>query len=408
MGEFPTVTARAYVAACAALALAGFALIATLGLVVDAYGVFGTRLIPASRFPPNLRLTRGWDRVTKAIEIAERQGDKILFVGDSRTQLGLDPDAPALAGVKAYNAALVGATLAEQIVSLDYSLAHEPGIRRIVWGLSYEEFAFGIFTWSDYEDSAFAGRGIVSGLLRHLFAHDRVMSSWKALLQARRLVRATMKRNGVATFSGDPVEGPAIARLFESELKGMSHNILAPRPRQAMDEAHDKLRRRLAELKAAGFDVDLVIVPLHIWRLEFFWQTGVDIQADAWKRRIAATVEGLATAPGSGKLRFFDFARPHPFVEQPVYAPPPPGERRYYLESSHFYPWLGDKVLATVFGNGEGPEAMPGTEPFGREIGRGANSISIDGDIAMARAALDRWESTHEDEVSHIRKLILR
>ncbi|MFI4995408.1 MAG: hypothetical protein ACHQAQ_06455, partial [Hyphomicrobiales bacterium] len=121
MGEFPTVTARAYVATCAALALAGFALIATLGLVVDGYGIFGTRLIPASRFPPNLRLARGWDRVTKAIEIAERQGDKILFVGDSRTQLGLDPDAPALAGVKAYNAALVGATLAEQIVALDYS-----------------------------------------------------------------------------------------------------------------------------------------------------------------------------------------------------------------------------------------------------------------------------------------------
>ena len=105
-------TARRYLAICAALALAGFALIAALGLAVDAYGVFGTRLIPASRFPPNLRLMRGWDRVTKGIEIAERQGDRILFVGDSRTQHGLDPDSPTLSGVKAYNAALVGATLA--------------------------------------------------------------------------------------------------------------------------------------------------------------------------------------------------------------------------------------------------------------------------------------------------------
>ena len=36
--------------------------------------------------------------MTKAIEIAERQGDRIVFVGDSRTQHGLDPDAPALEG----------------------------------------------------------------------------------------------------------------------------------------------------------------------------------------------------------------------------------------------------------------------------------------------------------------------
>jgi hypothetical protein len=404
MGELPTVTARAYIATFAAVALAGFALIAALGLVVDGYGIFGTRLIPASRFPPNLRLARGWDRVTKAIEIAERQGDKILFVGDSRTQLGLDPDSPALAGVKGYNAGLIGSNLSEQLVALDYSLAHEPGIRRIVWGLSYEEFPFEIFSWTDYGDSAFAGRGIVFGLLRHLFARDRVISSWKALLQARRSVRAMMKRNGVAIFSGDPVEGPAISRLFESELRGMSPNILVPRPREVMDEAHDKLRRRLAELKAAGFDVDLVIVPLHIWRIEFFRQTGIEIKSDTWKRGIAATVEGLAAAPGPGKLRFFDFARPHPFVEQQVYAPPPPGERRYYLETSHFYPWLGDKVLAKIFGKAQEPEK--GMEPFGLEIGMGPGFTSIDTDIASAKAELDAWEAAHGEDVGHVKRLI--
>jgi hypothetical protein len=397
-------TARRYLTICAALALAGFTLIAALGLVVDAYGVFGTRLIPASRFPPNLRVTRGWDRVTKGIEIAERQGDRILFVGDSRTQIGLDPDSPMLDGVKAYNAALVGATLAEQIVALDYSLAHEPGIKRVVWGVSFEEFPFGIFTWSDYPDSAFAGHGMASGLLRHLFAYDRVMSSWKTLLQSRRLVRATMKRNGVAIYGTDLVEGPAIARLFESELKGMSRNISGPRPRQAMDEAHDRLRQRLAELKAAGIDVDLVILPLHIWRLEFFRQTNVEIQDDTWRRRVAATVEGLASAPGSGQLRFFDFARPHHFAEQSVFAPPPPAERRYFLESSHFYPWLGDKVLAKVFGKAK--ELETDEDPFGREIGKVGDAISIDEDIASAKAALDRWETAHPDEVSYVKGLI--
>ncbi|MFI5013134.1 MAG: hypothetical protein ACHQAY_12395 [Hyphomicrobiales bacterium] len=401
-------TARAHIATSAALAFAGLLLIAALGFAVDGYGVFGTRLIPASRFPPNLRLMKHWDRVTKAIEIAERRGDQILFVGDSRSQHGLDPDAPALAGVKGYNAALAAATLAEQIAALDYTLKHEPTIKHIVWGQSFESFPFEIFPPTDYGESAFAGRGIFPGLLRHLFGADRVVSSFKALWQARHAVRAPMKRNGVVTYGGDPVEGAGIARQFDSELAGKIRELSGPLSQEAIDKAHGELAQRLRELKAAGIDVDIVIVPMHIWRLEFLRRIGIEAQSDAWKRQFAATLEGLAASPGTGKLRLFDFARPHRFVEQSPLAPLPPGERRYYLETNHFYPWLGDKVLARVFGKGEDPEAMPATEPFGQEIGQGPDSISIDSDITTASAALDRWESTHEDEVGHIRKLISR
>ncbi|MBV9566757.1 MAG: hypothetical protein JO172_01335, partial [Hyphomicrobiales bacterium] len=158
-------TARAYLKSFFAFALSGLALVGLVGLGVDAFGVFGTRLISESHFPSNLRLSVSGDRVTKAIEIAERHGDTILFVGDSRTQHGLDPDAPTVAGAKAYNAALAAASLREQIVTLDYALAHEPDIKHVVWGLSLEEFPLAIATSSDYADSAFAHRSIVSGLL---------------------------------------------------------------------------------------------------------------------------------------------------------------------------------------------------------------------------------------------------
>lgn len=401
-------TARGYIATFAAIALAGLALIAALGLVVDGFGLFGTRLIPASHFPPNVRLMKHWDRVTKAIEIAERRGDQVLFVGDSRSQHGLDPDAPALAGVKGYNASLAAATLAEQIAVLDYALSREPTIKHVVWGHSYESFPFEIFPPTDYWESAFAGRPILPGLLFHLFGADRVLSNFKALWQARHTVRAPMKRNGVVTYSGDPVEGPGIATRFESELAGKIRELSGPLSQEAIDKAHDDLAQRLRELKAAGIDVDIVIVPMHIWRQEFLRRIGVEAQSDAWKRQFAATLEKLSTAPGTGKLRFFDFARPHPLLEQSPLDPLPAGERRYYLETNHFYPWLGDKVLARVFGKDKDDEGMTAGEPFGREIGHGANAISIDTDIAEARTALDRWESTHEDQVGVIRKLISR
>lgn len=400
-------TVRSYVATFAAFALIGLGLIAALSLAVDGYGVFGTRIIPASRFPPNQRLMKHWDRLTKAIELSERRGDKILIVGDSRSQHGLDPDAPALGGVKGYNASLAAATLAEQTIALDFALAHEPTIKHVFWGQSYESFPFDVFEASDFQDSAFAGHSIAAGLLRHLFDYEHVISTFKALLQVRRGVRAPMKRNGVVTYPNDPPEGPEIAKRFESELAGKIRELDGPMSQEAIDKALSQLDRRLHELKLAGIDVDIVVVPMHVWRLEFLRRIGNEPQSDAWKRELARIVGSLSSAPGTGKIRLFDFARPHPFVEQPVYAPLPPGERRYYLETNHFYPWLGDKVLARVFGKGEEREETP-TEPFGREISDGPGSMPIDEDISTAKAALDLWESTHADELSHIRQLIHR
>jgi hypothetical protein len=102
--------------------------------------------------------------------------------------------------------------------------------------------------------------------------------------------------------------------------------------------------------------------------------------------------------PGNGKIRLFDFARPHPFVEQPVLDPLPKGERRFFLESSHFYPWLGEKILGKLFEKGEADEGPP----FGTEIVPG----SIDADMSSAISALDAWEASHPRDVGYVKGLI--
>ena len=387
---------RAYLKSLLIFTLLGLALVALLGFAIDGFGVFGTRLIGEAHFPSNLRLSISGDRVTKGIEIAERHGDAVLFIGDSRTQHGLDPD--ALAGVKAYNAALAGASLREQIVALDYALAHEPGIRHIVWGLSLEEFPFAIATSGDYAESPFAHRSLMSGLLRHLFALDWFAANLKAFIEAPRQVRAPMKRNGVAAFDRDPIEGPAIAARFQGELAGTARELHGHFPQSALGAAQALLASRLASLKAEGINVDLVIAPMHVWRLEFFRIIGLEDHHDAWKRGLAQTLDALALAPGAGKIRLFDFARPHPFTEQPVFEPPPKGERRYFLESSHFYPWLGEKILAKVLPR----RGLRDTSTFGIEIVEG----SIDEDIASAKSDLDRWEASHPQDVGYVKGLI--
>ena len=77
-------TPRAYVASLLAFALSGLALIAALGLSVDGFGLFGTRLIGASHFAPNLRLTVSGDRVTKGLRDFRLAGANITGKDDQR------------------------------------------------------------------------------------------------------------------------------------------------------------------------------------------------------------------------------------------------------------------------------------------------------------------------------------
>jgi hypothetical protein len=133
-----------------------------------------------------------------------------------------------------------------------------------------------------YRDSAFPGRSIFRGLLRDLFGFDHLEASLKVMLEAaRHAVRAPMRRNGVVAYGSDPIEGLAMASRFDDELKGNSREMSGFTSQAAIDEAQVRLKRRLLILTAAGIDVDLVIVPVHIWRLEYFRQADVEAQSDA-------------------------------------------------------------------------------------------------------------------------------
>ena len=161
------------------------------------------------------------------------------------------------------------------------------------------------------------------------------------------------------------------------------------------------LATRLASLKAAGVDVDLVIVPMHIWRLEFFRQIGIEAQHRGLEARAREDDRALAAAPGAGKMRLLRFRQAASFRRAAGPRPSRRGERRYFLESSHFYPWLGDKVLAKVFEKGELGED---DEPFGTEIGPG--SIDADREDSSANPLSTPGRLHIRDDVSYVKGLI--
>src|SRR5438270_3603234 len=149
---------RSYLAKVLAYALAAIAVVAAFVLCVDAFGLFGTRLISGSLFPHNLRLTTSGDRVIKAIEIA-RIGRPLdmLFAGSSRVAFAFDPRAPLLSQMRTYNAGLNGSHSYETGIVVRYVIDHVPNIRRIVWNIDFEEFFRPLGVEADFAQSGFAG-----------------------------------------------------------------------------------------------------------------------------------------------------------------------------------------------------------------------------------------------------------
>ena len=178
---------RSYVLKVLACAAAAILALGVLIVCIDAFALFGTRIIPGNLFPHNLRMTTSGDRVIKAIEIAKiRQPLDMLFAGSSRVAFAFDPRAPLLSQMRTYNAGLNGSHSYETGIVVRYAIDHVPNIRRIVWNIDFEEFFRPLGVEADFAQSGFAGTPLVLGLARHVLSYEALRKSVSAAGSALR------------------------------------------------------------------------------------------------------------------------------------------------------------------------------------------------------------------------------
>src|SRR5947209_1637015 len=169
---------RSYVLKVLACAFAAICIVAVIVLIVDAFALFGTRIIPSRLFPHHLRMTTSGDRVIKAIEIAQRREPlDIFFVGSSRVAFAFDPRSPLLSRLQTYNAGLNGSHSAETGKVVRYAIDSIPGIRRIVWNVDFEEFFRPLGVEADFNESGFAGAPLALGYARHALSYEALRKS---------------------------------------------------------------------------------------------------------------------------------------------------------------------------------------------------------------------------------------
>jgi hypothetical protein len=394
---------RSYVLKVLACAFATLCVVAVIVVIVDAFALFGTRIIPSRLFPHHLRMTTSGDRVIKAIEIAQRrQPLDILFAGSSRVAFAFDPRSPLLSGLQTYNAGLNGSHSAETGKVVRYAIDHVSKIRRVVWNVDFEEFFRPLGVEADFNESGFAGAPLAFGYARHVLSYEALRKSVGAAAPAL--------RGGFSPYID--VDGFYVHERSEA-TKGPLDYVLMPRLRNfypayvlsGRENYAEFLDARLADLdatlayaKTRGVDVDIVLMPVHVTRLEVYEIGGLMPLFESWKQRLAQNLAAAANLPGSGTIRAFDFTPITPLSLEDFPSPDSGKHARFFLETLHPAPIVGDMIVARLLGR-PSPVDMPG---FGLPL----DDAVAPQRLQEERAKLRAWEDAHPELVAEIKGLV--
>ncbi len=139
-----------------------------------------------------------------------------------------------------------------------------------------------------------------------------------------------------------------------------------------------------------------MINPIHARHTYVYAAAGLWSAYEQWKRDLT---DAVARAPRSVAL--WDFSGVSECTSEPMPARGDAATKmRWYRESGHFRPRLGEIVLDRVYGEAR-TDPCPG-------LGRPLEPVTLDATLAAQRTALERWTASHPTDVAEIDALAAR
>ena len=387
-------SARRFLLAFATVFVAAVGLLLAHSLVVDPFGMWGTRIAPEKGYEKFGRVRVAGDRVVKALILGEDRFDAAL-IGSSRTLIGFDPAYATLAARRVNNAGFNGATTLENAGVIDFALARQSGLRDLVIGLDL--FAFERFrTDGDYDQSGFAGASPLTGYAMRAASMDALDGSWRFWLNARKRT-PQLTRDG---FNHMPRKWLADRRrTFVEKISGGVQSCVSGDTTAALfDRNFARLLKASAAAKARGVNLHFYTSPQHVWAHFHQHVAGRAPEQEEFKRRLRAFADTLAAMPGAGRVALWDFDGLDAVTMEDV---PPEGagrDMRYFFEHSHFRTRTGDAIIAALLG---GPDRIDG---FGVRL----DQVDVEAHLAATRATLAGWARTHPEDAEFVRARAMR
>ncbi len=355
----------------------------------------------------------------KAFAVRDARPSSVIL-GTSRADSGIDARHPGFAAQDApvFNLSLGGLSIDQMRLLLIHAHAISP-VRKAVIGLDLEAFLSGGRT--DFDPAALEGNPETEpySLVRLRLALSREtlsasLARWAALTftepaagaaregsdpQPRRVPDELIRQfNGQRGLSGVTEFNNFYARLPVLFPHWLPATRWGDDPRRAA--AMTAFRNLLGYARQEGIELRMFISPVHARYLEWYRQVGWWPLFEAWKRSLVAAIDDESRAsPGRPAFPLWDFGGFHALAIEPV---PKMGDvstrMRWYRESSHYSPELGDLVLDRVLG-APGADASP--LPDLR-----IDAATIDRHLDMLLIQAEEYRLSSPGEVANVSEMI--
>jgi hypothetical protein len=169
---------------------------------------------------------------------------------------------------------------------------------------------------------------------------------------------------------------------------------------QSGQSAFDAYRQLLVLAHERKVALHLLTSPAHAHLFESMRVVGLWDTFETWKRRLAAINEEVARQLGVEPFPLFDFAVFDPATTEESVPPASSTETmRFYWETSHYTPALGEHVLDRVLGTTPPSEVAPGG------FGVALTSASMQEHLVAVREAEGRYREAHPTDVAVLERI---
>ncbi|MBK8637578.1 MAG: hypothetical protein IPN92_04575 [Chromatiaceae bacterium] len=377
------------------LGLTAFGLLAslvTLTYWVDPYVIHQWDTPVLARLSPPQQKIVPWGKTYAAY----RYKPEIVFLGSSRTEIGLPTDADELfSGRRAFNLAISGATLGDAIKMLRHtSYFHRPDV--VVWGFDYG--------WQ------FGTQGGNSDLVDELIAQEPWYPLKRALINIKRSISMTLSIEAWKILLGlsDQKCLPILATHGHKSDRCLTY-IMADEggAGKAFDKIvnegdpsslPDTIPEAMGALDAVtrdycqqGVAFRFFLHPVHALAELSYWEN-IWKDQEEWKRGLVRLFDQRRQE--GCDIRFMDFTGYNPVTMEDIPQVTGSDTMRYYWEYSHYNSVAGRKILERFFL----PSQPGGGDEFGVELTGG----NIERHLASFRDQRLAYCASHPQETHNM------
>ncbi|MCW8886273.1 MAG: hypothetical protein OQK12_13635 [Motiliproteus sp.] len=301
--------------------------------------------------------------MTKAFQWKHLEPD-VVIIGNSRPELGIDPESPQFGNKSVYNLGLRGAGVTTQAIYLINLLNHH-NPERVILNVDFLDFLQNpnkTVAWPPVNSSAryleldLFGDKVVSedfedieAKLKSLITLDVTLASFKTLfLQNHETNFTTQKGFNNAEGFKPIVKSEGTAALFEQKIQELSKRLSGKKyslyDQNGVSKSFLTLNYLIGELHKKNIHLDIFISPYHDQYLQVVEETGHMDLFLSWKKELAIHLEKTGYFENS---ELYDFSDMNDFIKEPI--PDKKGEfMKWYWEPAHYTARLGEEILSLL------------------------------------------------------------